>query len=504
MSFESGWRLYEETLNNQADQKRRDAAEARAVDEHTMRMAELKRAAARQDQIDASLQGYRTALDSGGLTPDVLGQLQRTYGLTPDQVRTAGPGLQERLRSYDMPDSSDLQNAGPSGEPAAVTARNRGLNVELMKQRALAQARQGINLAKGDVTALAQGEAEMRGIDIQEDFLKNKNRLIDPAYRAQLMSNVNRNHSRLTILEGKRDNRGNLITPDRLVMVGHDGKGSELPLSEGQMEILAHAQTLMDRGMADQAYARIAEVDKNLAEYVKAGNEAARNQFTANETQRHNINTEGIAREQAGATRAHYQALQDHYKNLDRQPSKETMEALDVLYRKLDQTRDPMLRKELLTQINTMTNKAILEMGKLPRPIALDQKAEPTPDQITEMSARLRASDPRWKGVSEELVRAKARGILLGSAGEGSGALPNVWGGEGGERGTLDSRDSPAAASRYPTPTTAPPTLAATGIPTPPATPTVPAGAWGAKDEPLGRYFIDAWNMPTNRRSGVQ
>ena len=311
MSFADGMRFGANAYNQGQDRQRQERLDAIAAEEQGLRMRGLRRTQDQADRVDTALQDYQTLSDRDGMTPGLEAQVGRTYGMSPQQIATAGTGLQSKLNSYDTPDSADLQST-----PAWNV--NPGVDTELGRKRGLLKARQKVDVARGDTNAMAAREAEGQGLDLQADFKANMKRIQDPEFQAELRKSVNTRSGNVTIVKAPTDAKGRRTGPSSLVIVGADGEEQTVRLSNDDMLQLAHARTLAERGMVQESIAMLGGVNKDLAAAVQRDNETRTKTFDSNtraqgefdqnqhrasvlaETGRHNKAVEGNA---AGARR---------------------------------------------------------------------------------------------------------------------------------------------------------------------------------------------------------
>lgn len=164
-AFANGFRLglgsYQQALDNQA----REVERQRAEEVHNWRRDERKRIEQDREREDAAVANFDNV--QRGVSADTQGQIKDTYGMTPQQISQAGDGLKEKLASYDVPDSYDLQTAPPEGAKPKFTADQ--VKTAAPSQLDLERAMQGVALAKRDYTGVRQSLDKQRQIQAADD-----------------------------------------------------------------------------------------------------------------------------------------------------------------------------------------------------------------------------------------------------------------------------------------------------------------------------------------------
>lgn len=184
-AFQSGFQLGQSAYN---------AAQDRAFREREMAIQEAK--AERDAKQFQWQQDDRNRLDSAfgnytnvaaGVSPELQGQVQQTYGLNPQQIAQTvegggAEGLRARLAGYDTPDSSDLQSVpqGLQRFSAASLPAQFTPGGDLARERAL----EGVSVAQRDVKGIRDSRTQQKQIQRDEDmrtFLSNTQQLFAKA-----------------------------------------------------------------------------------------------------------------------------------------------------------------------------------------------------------------------------------------------------------------------------------------------------------------------------------
>lgn len=320
MTFEAGMRMSLDRRARAEEMDLRRQQEARAQQLHGLQVAQLERAAQRDKDQDIAFKGYEDVSARGGMTAGLEGMVESQYGMTPDQQRGLGAGLQDKLREYDKPDNFDLQST-PQGMPSAnVAAISRGLDIESAKQRELLKARQKIAVARRDVEGLRAGELEGRQIDLNEDLRRTAQLIQDPMFRQNLDRFINEHSPRVNIGR-ETDAKGNPVGPYIAMPVGKDGQAKPITLSDQQYLQLAHAHVLAARGETQAATALMRQVNGDIADAIAGHNKSELDRGRFNETGRHNAATEENARLQRlqAAASLRYQQDRDRFQLINPQ-----------------------------------------------------------------------------------------------------------------------------------------------------------------------------------------
>lgn len=365
MTFADGMRQGADALQAGYDRARQARLDAQSAEERTLRMGALRREEARMGRLDTATQNYADLAGRGGMGPALESQISNRYGMNPDQIAAEGTGLQARLREYDTPDNSELQNT-------AVFNRAPGVNVDREQRRALAGARQQMSIQGMDKVGMAAGEREIQGLNIEAAGEGNRNRLMDPEFRAQMARSVNLNNNALTVIEPEIDPRTKRpMGPTRLSIVDKDGKSRLMEINDAQYMQLTQAHTMIQAGRADEGIAMIAAVDRGLAEAVTRSNDATSKQFTGNVAAGVRFDQAELGRDELGERKRHHQASERIRASEARQAgarggSRVSQETLNEMS-KLEQAyinASPQDRPQIERQYQMLVSRAGAEVGR--------------------------------------------------------------------------------------------------------------------------------------------
>jgi len=119
----------------------------------------------------------------------------------------------------------------------------------------------------------------------------------------------------------------------------------------------------------------IASIDKGLAERYAAQNKVTTDIVNTGNTAVRNANQDQISRDQAAATKAHYQAIERRARANDKQVSPETTKRINDLVAQYTASTDPKERAKLRKDYEVLTSLAATEINK---PRALPSEKEYT------------------------------------------------------------------------------------------------------------------------------
>lgn len=107
-AFTQGMQLGMKAWNDAEAAKRQKVLDDRATEEYNRKKSLWQ-------EEDAAFANLNTV--QSGVSPETQQQIKATYGMTPQQIAQAGgaEGLKQKLASYDVPDSSDLQSVPATG-----------------------------------------------------------------------------------------------------------------------------------------------------------------------------------------------------------------------------------------------------------------------------------------------------------------------------------------------------------------------------------------------------
>ncbi len=295
----AGGGLVSQALENQ----RLDAAEQRAADDYKQKVADRDRTNKAWDDYTAA-----TAPRAQGLG---LKTLQDTYGMTPEQA--AAPDALAKARSYDVPDSSDLQNVPARGAPATpglptdspVTPQAGGappvnpnaspfaVTADQVSQRAPSrmeqeQAMQGLSTKLRDAQGIRASQQEQRKIQFDDTLSGAMKEKMD-VVRSSL-AGTNLNTSAYPLLMGVKGKNGytTLTTID-------DKTGeptAEYKFTDPQLRQIYAAQKLAEAGYGEQSLKMLTDVDKSLGEHFKSWNDATDKAATVSNTAQRYANSD--------------------------------------------------------------------------------------------------------------------------------------------------------------------------------------------------------------------
>jgi hypothetical protein len=447
----------------------RDVDNRRTAELHAMQMKEMQRRQQREDALDTEFKNYADQYGMGNAVQAVQAPIQQRYGMTPEQQAAAGPELQAKLRSYDVPDSYDLQTT-PQGAPSAYEAGVRsGVDVQSAKDRNLLGIRQRINALSRNTQGLAAGEAEGKQIDLDQDLRQTMTMVSDPAFRSRLNKFINEQSPRVSISRAKDEKTGKETGPYMATVIDRKGEGQLIPLSDAQYMQLAHAHVLASRGMMDKADAITRGVNKDLADAIKGYNEQAINTGTFNERGRHQFELEALAR-QKNANDAAYQnralkATELRNPTLSDEMKGKLSAAIEAYYK----APDAASRQRAKGDYEALLARANLEMGKPAGRLGAEPKPALPFDKWFEASASAPSALFNDNGRPIPVSKLNPRQLqqeyqYSQSADDDAGGLPDAWGKPapsapsswGGEnRGATRGVPAPTA-TRAPAPAPAP------------------------------------------------
>ncbi len=347
MAFEDGMRFGADALQQGINNARQAKLDLQNEEERGLRMQGIRRAAAREQQVDAAFDDYSKAAANEGLGTAVRATLGQRYGVAPGDVRANMTGMGV---PYD-PDQVNMDGPVPD---AGIASR-----------RGMLAARQKIATASRDVRGMQAGEEESRGLDVEADSKANLARLNDPKYRDELFAQVNDKNPHVMIHQEK-DAKGNPVGSPLLIVRTPDGGTKRADLNEGQVQRLAYASALAKNGKVPEAMNLIASVDKDLAEAVARANKTTTDAYTADSTNRYHTGVVENARLGRDEQGRHNRAMEAKAgAAAGRQISPETLGKMRDLEIAFTQANgDPRRQSQIRQQYDMLSSIASAETGR--------------------------------------------------------------------------------------------------------------------------------------------
>lgn len=227
-----------------------------------------------EDAAYANVQNLRT-----GISQEQQGQIQQTYGMTPQQTARVGTALPAKLASYDTPDGYDLQNAPDEGTAPEFNAS--GLKLKKASDAEMERAAEGMYMAKRDMAGVTQSKERQRAYSIRE--------ITDTAAKMPLadlekqLPQLNTNNSQYPVLyTGKGKGGYSFLTTEP------DGTpGNAFTMNEAQVRQLASAHALGDAGFGTESLTALASAHKDISDHITKRNDVTAKTVAANNTAVH-------------------------------------------------------------------------------------------------------------------------------------------------------------------------------------------------------------------------
>ena len=267
-AFTQGMQLGMKAWNDAEAAKRQKVLDDRATEEYNRKKSLWQ-------EEDAAFANLNTV--QSGVSPETQQQIKATYGMTPQQIAQAGgaEGLKQKLASYDVPDSSDLQSVPATGLQPRFDASQLKIAAptELEREKALER----VAIAQRNVAGIRDSVAAQRGFRKDEVFSKAMQ-----APLAEIESAIPKtNRSGIPILYTDK-------TKDGWTFVKTEGDGvtpipgSAFTLNEAQIRNLYAADALASAGFGTDAMTLLNSTHKDIGDHIGKWNEFQTKTATTN------------------------------------------------------------------------------------------------------------------------------------------------------------------------------------------------------------------------------